>query len=65
MGDLLKQIPSITAEVKPRGRLSGSQMGAEIIVRPDCEVVKKSASKPKKIEVSQLITEYPNSQTQN
>ena len=47
MGDLLKQLPAITAEVKPRGRPSGNQMGAEIITRPDCEVVKKSASKPK------------------
>ena len=47
MGDLLKQLPAITTEVKPRGRPSGNQMGAEIITRPDCEVVKKSASKPK------------------
>ena len=47
IGDLLKQLPSITKEVKPRGRPSGNQMGAKIITRPDCEVVKKSASKPK------------------
>ena len=47
MGDLLKQLPAITAEVKPRGIPSGNQMGAKIIARPDYEVVKKSASKPK------------------
>ena len=46
MGDLLKQLPAITKEVKPRGRASGNQMGAEIITRSDCEVVKKSALKP-------------------
>ena len=46
MGDLLKQLPAITKEVKPRGRPSGNQMGAKIIARPDCEVVKKSALKP-------------------
>lgn len=45
MGDLLKQLPAITEEVKPRGRPAGNQMGAEIITRPDCEVVKKSALK--------------------
>lgn len=46
MGDLLKHLPAITEEVKPRGRPSGNEMGTEIITRPDCEVVKKSASKP-------------------
>ena len=45
IGDLLKQLPAITKEVKPRGRPSGNQMGAVIIKRPDREVVKKSASK--------------------
>ena len=47
MSDLLKQLPAITAEVKPRGIPSGNQMGVEIITRPDCEVVKKSVSKSK------------------
>jgi len=34
-GDLLKQLPAITLKVKLRGRTSGNQMGAEIIVRPE------------------------------
>ena len=34
-GDLLKQLPAITLEVKLRGRTSGNQMGAEIIARPE------------------------------
>ena len=46
IGDLLKQLPAVTEEVKPRGRPTGNQMSAEIITRPDCEVVKKSAPKP-------------------
>jgi hypothetical protein len=46
MGELLKQLPAITEEVKPRGVPTGNQMGAKIIARPDCEVVKKSALKP-------------------
>ena len=46
MGDLLKQLPIITEEVKPRGRPGGNQPGVKIVTRTDCEVVKKSASKP-------------------
>ena len=47
MGDLLKQLSAFSKEVKTRSRPSGNQMGAEIITRPDCEVIKKSASKSK------------------
>ena len=47
MGDLLKQLPAFSKEVKTRGRPSGNQMGAGIFTRPDCEVIKKSASKSK------------------
>lgn len=46
MGDLLKQLPRITEEVKSRGRPAGNQPGVKIVTRSDCEVVKKSASKP-------------------
>ena len=46
MGDLLKQLPAITEGVKPRGRPTGNQPGVKIVTRADCEVVKKSASKP-------------------
>ena len=55
MGDLLKQLPAISKEVKTRGRPSGNQMGAEIITRPDCEVIKSQLPNPKKTRVSQLI----------
>lgn len=47
MAGLLKHLPAITEEVKPRGRPAGNQLGAKIITRPDCEVVKKSVIKPK------------------
>ena len=47
MGALLKHLPSITEEVQPRGRPAGNQVGAKIISRPDCEVVKKSTSNPR------------------
>ena len=46
MGELLKEFPAITEEVKPRGIPSGNKMGVKIITRPDCEVMKKSALKP-------------------
>ena len=46
MGDLLKNLPVITEEVKPRGIPTGNQSGVKIITRSDCGVVKKSASKP-------------------
>ena len=49
MAALLKQLPSVTEEVKPRGRPAGNQLGDKIITRPDCEVVKKPVSKPNKI----------------
>ena len=47
MGELLKQLPAITEEVKPRGIPAGNKMGVKIFTRPDCEVIKKSALKPK------------------
>ena len=47
MGELLKQLPAITEEVKPRGIPTGNKMGVKIFSRPDCEVIKKSELKPK------------------
>lgn len=43
MDALLSSLPPITPEVKPRGIPAGNKIGAKIIMRPDHDVIKKSA----------------------